>query len=311
MKQEKTGTVFALIQAALWGLFPIITNLGTQKIPPIFFAAISSLLGGLTIFIILAFQNKLAELKKKNGYKYIALIIFLDIVIPFTLFFSGTKMTSALNASVLLLAEIIFTLIFTPFIGEKNNVKKLLGASFIFCGAFLILYKGNASFNGGDLLIIVSTMTYPLANYYSKKALNIFSAQAIIFFSFFFGGIFLFLISMLSEPPIEWKEVGGNHIRLLFLNGVLLLGIGKILWFESFKRLDVSKAIILGFTFPLFTILILTMFFHQPLSFLQSIGIAIMAVGIFFNIWRESVPKELTKYALLKETIQKHRTKDV
>jgi len=49
----------------------------------------------------------------------------------------------------LLLAEIVFTMIFTPFIGEKNTALKMLGAGGVFVGALFIMYQGSFSFNMG------------------------------------------------------------------------------------------------------------------------------------------------------------------
>ncbi|HXW68825.1 MAG TPA: DMT family transporter, partial [Dissulfurispiraceae bacterium] len=84
---------------------------------------------------------------------------------------------------------------------------------------------------------------------------------------------------------------------LLFFTGLVLLGIGKIMWYEALGRLDISKAISLSMTFPLFSLILLIGIFKETVSSYQWIGIVIMMLGVFFSIKRPSVDPGLTKYA--------------
>ena len=78
----------------------------------------------------------------------------------------------------------------------------------------------------------------------------------------------------------------------------MLLGIQNIAWYEGLKRLDISKAVSLTMTFPLFSLLVLIAVFKEVPSITQWIGIAIMAIGVYFSIKRSSVDPALTKYAI-------------
>src|SRR5208337_1697760 len=215
----------------------------------------------------------------------------------YTLFFIGAGKTSGINASLLLLSEIIFTLLFTPFIGEKTTIEKLIGAFGVFCGAALILFHGSFQVNTGDVLVILSTATYPVGNYYSKKALNQVSPSVILLVRFFLGGLFLLLLAMFVETPSHMFAVIVTNWPLLSLTGFVLLGAGKIVWYEALDRLDISKTISLGMTFPLFSLIILTGFYEETITRQQAIGIAVMMVGVFFSARRPSVDPATTKYS--------------
>lgn len=117
------------------------------------------------------FSRQVQRVEEKNAYYSLILIAFCIVIIPYSLFFIGSSKTSGINSSILLLTEIIFTLIFTPFVGEKTTAFKIVGALGVLIGAALILYNGFFRLNIGDFLIIASTITYPLGNYYSKKHL--------------------------------------------------------------------------------------------------------------------------------------------
>lgn len=296
-KQENKGVVFILLSAAMWGIFPVVINHGTQAVPPVTFAAATTLLAAFGSFVYAALTNKLHELKKKKAYVPLFMVTVCIIVIPYILFFVGASKTSGINSSLLLLSEIIFTLIFTPFIGEKTTIEKLIGAIAVFIGAAFILYNGKFQLNIGDLLIIISTVTYPVGNFYTKKALNFISPAIILFVRSLLGGLFILIFALLTEPQSNmFAVISANWILILF-TGLVLFVISKIIWYEGLKYLDVSKATALGMTFPLFSLIFLIAIFKEIPSVFQSVGIVIMAIGVYLSIKRRSVNPALTKYA--------------
>ncbi len=297
IKQENKGVTLALISAALWGVFPVTVNRGAHSIPPLTFAAVSTLLAAAGSFSYALLKGKLHELGKKEAYASLLMITLCIVIIPYVLFFIGSSKTSGINSSLLLLSEIIFTMMFTPLIGEKTTAEKLVGASGVFVGAALILYNGNFQLNTGDALIIASTATYPIGNFYAKKALNHVSPPIILFVRFFLGGLLMLPVAMLSETRLHPVNVIFANWPTLLLTGLILLGVGKILWYEALGRLDISKAISLSMTFPLFSLILLVGVFKEPVSRYQWIGIAVMMLGTFFSVRRSSVDPKLTRYA--------------
>jgi len=296
-QQEKIGVIFALTGAAMWGIFPVLVNQGTKSIPPIMFAAITTLFAACGSFIYVALKGKLHELKNIKSYSSLIMITLCIVIIPYILLFVGSSKTSGINSSLLLLSEIIFTLLFTPLIGEKTTIEKLIGAAGVFIGAVLILYNGNFNLNTGDILIIFSTATFPIGNFYAKKALNDVFPAIILLVRFFLGGFFIFSIALLTESQSNITTIMSQHWGLILFTGLVLLGIGKIIWYEGLKRLDISKAISLSMTSPLFGLIVLIAFFKEIPSTFQWIGIIIMAIGVYFSIKRTSTDPALTKYA--------------
>ncbi len=296
-KQEIKGVILALLSAALWGIFPVIVNRGSRNIPPLTFAAISTLLAAAGSLIYMALKGKLHELKKKEAYASLLMITLCIVIIPYVLLFTGSSKTSGINTSLLLLSEIIFTLLFTPLIGEKTTIAKLIGAAGVFVGALLILYNGTFQLNIGDIMVIASTATYPIGNFYAKKALYHVSSSTILFVRFFLGGLFMLPLALLAETRSSLSNIISIDWPVLLFTGLILLGVGKIIWYEALGRLDISKAISLSMTFPLFSMILLIGIFKEAVSHYQWIGAALMMVGVFFSIRRSSVDPTLTKYA--------------
>ena len=288
--------MLVLLSAVLWGIFPVMVNRGSHRIPPLAFAAISTLLASAGAFAYIAISRKLGELKKKEAYASLLMITLCIVIIPYILFFIGSSKTSGINTSLLLLSEIIFTLIFTHFIGEKTTIEKLIGASGVFLGSALILYHGKFSLNIGDTLVIASTATYPIGNFYAKKALYQVSPATILFVRFSVGGLFILLLSMIFEKTSNMSDIILASWPTLLFTGLILLGVGKIIWYEGLALLDISKAISLGMTFPLFSLILLIGIFKEEISRYQWIGITAMMAGVYFSIRRASVDPGSTKY---------------
>lgn len=295
-KQELIGTIFILLAAITWGAYPVVANEAVKIIPPLFFVGWSIFIASLFLLIYLAQQNKLNELKNKKVYFNLLMVTVCVVVIPQILFFIGVTKTSAVNASVLLLSELIFVLIFTPFIGEKNTLYKYLGAFGILIGSFFIMYKGGLNLNAGDILIFFSTITYPVGNFFAKKSLNEVSPATVLFVRFLLGGIFIILFSFYFEKSFQFLNPLVDHWKIFLLNGLVIFALSKMFFYEAMKRLDISKCVSLGLTFPLFSVLILVMM-GQTIGGRQLVGMAIIAVGVYFSIKRQSVDPKLTKYA--------------
>jgi drug/metabolite transporter (DMT)-like permease len=293
-RQERYGVALALMGAALYGIFPVVVNRGSRHLAPLTFAAVSTLLAAGGSFVYTALQGRLGELKKKEAYSSLLMVTLCIVIIPYVLFFIGSSTTSGINTSFLLLSEAVFTLLFTPLIGEKTTSQKLAGAVGVLIGAGLILYNGEFRLNTGDVMIIASTITYPVGNFYAKKALFRVSPSTILLVRFSIGGLVILLLALLTES-FSVDRVAHEWPLLLF-NGLVLLGVGKIIFYEALGRLDISKVISLSMTFPLFSLVLLIGLFRESISHYQWIGIAVIMIGVLFSVRRPSTDPKLTRY---------------
>ena len=145
--RESTGVALALLSAALWGLYPVAVHSGSANIPPLTFAASITIIAALGALAYALATGRAGELLRVRAYPALLMITLCIVIIPNSLFFIGARQTSGVNASFLLLSEIIFTVLFTPFIGEKTTRDKLLGAGGVFFGAlFLFLPRLSCLF---------------------------------------------------------------------------------------------------------------------------------------------------------------------
>ncbi len=297
MNKEKVGVLFTIVSAMLWGVFPILVNAWSAHITPLFFAAILSLFTALGTALWMIIRKKTSELRIKKAYFPLFMVSICIVFIPSVLFFIGTSKTSGINSSVLMLSEIIFTLIFTPFFGEKNTTEKYIGALGIMIGGALVLYKGEPIlFNTGDILILLSTITFPIGNFYSKRALYSVSPSVVITVRYALGGILLLITALCVEPSFQLVQNFTSYVGFFFVMGFVLLSACKITFYEGMKRLDISKVISLEMTYPLFSLLVLYFAYNTPIMAHQLFGIGIMIFGGYYAVKRKSEQHDNLKY---------------
>lgn len=297
--KEHIGVLFALASAMLWGIFPIITNIYVHIAPPLFLAGITSILAAIVSAFVMKARKKTHELLIRKAHKPMLWVSIFIVIIPTILFFIGTQHTSGINSSVLMLSEIIFTLVFTPLFGERNSSYKVIGSlTIVGGGALLLVQSGTFSLNFGDILIILSTLTYPLGNFFSKRALYVVSPSVILTVRYAIGGVFITSLSLATETISAAQLIHTETILIMLTIGCVLLPLSKITFYEGLKRLDISKVIALEMTFPFFSIIFLTLAYGMALEWKHAAGIILISIGSYITIKRKSENHDSLKYKI-------------
>jgi drug/metabolite transporter (DMT)-like permease len=289
-RQERIGEMFILSQVALYGLFPVVINYSVKLIPPILYAGISSLVASAFLFIFVVYKKNLKQLFNKKALPYMLGVTLFIIIIPSIFIFTGTKMTSGVNTTILFQVEVLFTFIICGmFCNEKITVQKMLGALVIVIGTILVVYNGTFVLNWGDLLIIIGVFFYPFGNIAAKKALRIVPPTVILFIRSFLGGLALVLFSLAFEKSFN-QIVPSFHDYFLYIaiNGIVIMFISKVLWYEGLRRIDITKAIPIDMSFPAFSLLFLFIFVQEIPNGYQFIGLIFTMLGVGFITLRRS-----------------------
>ncbi|MFH1012302.1 MAG: DMT family transporter [Candidatus Peregrinibacteria bacterium] len=282
---ERLGEIYVFVSGLLFAGFPVLINYTSDKIPPTFFAAITDLIAGAILVVIMAARGQLKELAVRKAWPYLLMVAIFIIVIPRSLFYNGTRFTSAINTSILLEVEILFAMLYTTLIGEKMTRWKLLGGLAVFLGTILTLYNGHFVLNKGDLMIVAGTAFLPIGNIYAKKALKLVSPSAVILFRSLVGGLALLALSTWFDAGTDY---GMGHLAIvrtflwiILLNSVLITIIQKLAWYGGLKRLEVGKATIIVMSYPAFSMILASIFLREIPTLYQFGGLLIIFAGLF------------------------------
>lgn len=278
--EERKGDMAILAGGLLWGLFPVITVLSYHSLKPLTALAYSTLLAAFFFAVILTLRGKWHELKRTDAWADIALTTLFIGVLYYVLVFFGLKYTSPGNAGLIGLLEIFFSyLLFNMWRKEFYSLSHVIGSLFMVAGAGVLLFPDAQGLNKGDVLIILSTIAAPFGNVFQQRARKKISSETIMFARSFLTTILIFfLVGFVGEraSAIDVRQ----SLWFLILNGVVLLGLTKVLWIEGIHRISVTKANALSSVSPLFTLLFAYLMLRQVPTVWQLSAIVPLAVGL-------------------------------
>jgi len=284
-KKEKEGVLFVLMTVFIAGALPIIIKYGIGFLNPLFFASSSSFVAGAFLFTLAVIQGNWKILFFKNYMPKLLLIGFFGITLSNLFFFYGTSLTSAINASILLVIEPVYSIfIGYLFLNEKITFKQNIYTFIIILGTITVLYKERLIFNYGDLMIMCTPLCWQIAHFFSKKLMSDhheITPRLIATARTLFGGVFLVLLSYINGlnqfdafklPYVLW---------IVILQGIIGFAVQYSFWYEAIKRLNLSKATSIISIYPAFSILLAWIILKELPTFQQIGGFIVIVIGIF------------------------------
>jgi drug/metabolite transporter (DMT)-like permease len=280
LSPQKQGVLFLSGESLLWSLFPIVTAVTVQTVPPVWAAGLATLVAAVFFAVTLTLQGRWKEIHA-DAWGYLVLAVLFIGVGYMGLLFIGLRYTSAGNVSLLALMEIFFAFLILSVIlrWEPIRPRNVIGAVLMCAGAAVILDPRGLSFNIGDLLILIAVMLPPLGNHYQKLARRHVSSSFILFFRSLGSAVVLIVLGLAFEP-LPSLEGFQASLPLILVNGLLLLGLSKIFWIEALHRLDVTQAVLIVPVRPALTLLFAWMLLGDAPTTPQLVALVPLAMGV-------------------------------
>lgn len=143
----------------------------------------------------------------------------------------------------------------------------------------VILLPNVHSINKGDMLVVLAVLIAPLGNFFQRRARTRVSSETIMFTRSIVSTVFLFGLIYITQGTLHLEKVSSS-LLFLVINGVLLLGVSKILWIEGIHRINVTKANALNSLGPLLTLLFAWFLLGEHPQLLQIAAFIPMFFGI-------------------------------
>ncbi len=265
--RERQGDIITLFGALIWSLFPVITVLSYSGASPLVSLGWSVIFSFIFFAIVVALRGRWAELVNKKALPDIIRTTLLNGILYYILYFSALKFTSAGNASIIALTEVLFGfLLFNVWRKEYFSPRHIMGALLMVLGAVIVLLPNFTEFHPGDLLILAASAVGPFGNLFQKRARTKVSSETMMFVRSAIAGPAVLLLALIFGHGAS-IVLPPHALFVIALNGLFVLGLSKILWIEGIHRISITKANALSSIAPLFTLLFAWLFLHQaPLA---------------------------------------------
>ena len=264
---EKFQNVFvvwliATVCCFLWGsAFPIIKigyNLfnidSSDTASIILFAGIRFILAGVLTIIIFSFANKKIVKPKKTSLGKVCVLAMFQTILQYLFFYIGLAHTTGVKSSIIDGTSTFFAILISVFIfkQEKFTFAKILGSLFGFSGVVLAGLSGNRggfSFQIGDVLLLISALSYACSSVFMKRYSNDDNPAVLSGYQFVLGGAVMTVVGLLMGGKVSTNETKGVLV-LLYLG--FISAIAYSLWGVLLKYNDVSRVTVCGSMTPIF-----------------------------------------------------------
>lgn len=279
----------------LWGISWSIYKMSLAYTPPILFAGLRSLIGGLLLALFLVPKWKKLNWRK-NWPKYC-----ISAVLN-TLFFYGIQtiglgyLPGGLFSVLVYFQPILIGLFAWLWLGEGMTLLKLAGLLIGFIGIVAVSADG---FTGqvsivGIVLGLLTALTWALGVIYVKKESATVDSLWMVAMQSLLGGAALTLLGTGLE---SWSDIVWNAPYLIGVGYGAIFGvpIAFVIYFGLVNSGEASKVAAFTFLVPLLAVITGTIFMDEPVTLTLLAGLVLIVVSIILVNYQAKSKKGVRK----------------
>lgn len=281
------STAALLLLVFIWGGSWPIYKLALSYTPPLLFAGLRALFGGLILaaVILLTIRSKINW--RENWSKY-CISAFFNTILFFGLQTIGLIYLPGGLFSVLVYFQPVLLGLFAWFwLGEYMSPIKIVGLIIGFVGIILVSIDGLTVHISviGVTLGLLTALSWAFGVIYVKKVSGEVDAFWMVAIQFIIGGVVLLSTGSIIESwsAIEWNRI--FWVGLLF-GATFGIPLAYVIYYKLINAGEASKVGSFTFLVPIIAVFIGTVFLGEPVTYALIIGLLLVGMSIFFVNYR-------------------------
>lgn len=282
-KRRFVVLAFALL-VLFWGSAFAVVKVGLGYSPPLLFAGLRTLIGGLAM-ILAAFLWGGSPNLRRDWPVFVLLALFnVALFIGFQTY-AIVYLPSGSAAVLVYLQPILVGLLAWPILGETLTVAKITGLLLGFLGIVAVSAGSLSGASGalsplGVTLGAVSALCWALGTVFFKKYEARVSTLWAVAVPFVAGGVVLTAFGLSVE---EWGDITWNapFVASIMYSGLVGISLAWVIWFALVRAGEASRVASYIFAVPLTAVLIGVLFLDEPLGYTLLIGATFVVSGIY------------------------------
>ncbi|WP_228845367.1 DMT family transporter [Phototrophicus methaneseepsis] len=274
-----------LLVMFLWALcFPLIAT-GLSSSPPLYFAALRSLVAGIGLLVpAVALRHPLPRLPR-------LWLGILGVGLSYTsagfagMFLAGGVVSPGLASVLANMQPLIAAILAFFLLGERLKRNSLIGLLMGFFGIVLTALPGfgaqelGAGFSGMGF-IVLGALGVAVGNILLKRIAGQVDSLMATGWQFILGSLPLLALAQWFEAPssVNWNWSFAMSLLVLGLGGTAL---PLLLWFWLLRGAELTRLNTFSFLTPIFALVISAIFFAERLQWIQVAGIALSLYGMW------------------------------
>ena len=290
------GYVAAIISAILFGVSSTLNKLALENVNPTVVAGSIYFVAGVFLFAfhLTPLCNKLlakldtSETERKitnKDYRTLAFVILCGSIIAPLLLLNGLNQTTAINSSLLLNAEALFTVVIAyVFLNERCAKKEYIGIVMLLVG--VIFVTTNGAFQSltltenliGNLLIIGACFFWGIDNNLSKHLSKKRDIVLVTGLKCFIGGSALLALSFLLGFSFS---IPLSAVPYILFVGAFSIAFSILFFLFALRKIGSMRTGVIFSTSSLFGAVLAFAVLSEPFTIIQLAAGFVMVLGIY------------------------------
>lgn len=276
----------------LWGISWPIYKVALEFTPPLLFAGLRTLLGGLLLGAILV--PRWNRIRWKENWRVYAISGIFNVVLFYGLQTVGLMYVPSGLFSVLVYLQPVLVGIFAwMWLGEAMSRLKVIGLIIGFLGVAAVSVGG---FSGhvavaGVIIAIITAVSWALGTVYVKKVNQRVDSLWLVAFQCTLGGIVLTGAGTVTE---SWSDIVWNvpYVSGLIFGTVLGISLSWLLYFTLVNSGDASKVASYTFLVPVISVFVSSLVLREAITAFLLIGLILIGLSIYLVNRRARVVRQ-------------------
>jgi drug/metabolite transporter (DMT)-like permease len=282
---KRRFVVLAFVLLVLfWGSSFAVVKVGLEYSPPILFAGLRCLIGGLSMVLAALLWGGSPNLRR-DWQVFLLLALFNVVLFIGLQTYAIVYLPSGSAAVLVYLQPILVGLLAWPILGETLTAAKVVGLLLGFSGivavsAGSISGAADALSPSGVILGAASALCWALGTVFFKRYEARVSTLWAVALPFLAGGVVLTAFGLFVE---SWGEIVWNGVLVasMLYSGLVGISLAWVIWFALVRAGEASRVASYIFTVPLTAVLIGVVFLDEPLGYTLLVGAAFVVGGIY------------------------------
>jgi drug/metabolite transporter (DMT)-like permease len=276
--------IFIILTVIFWGYSFISTKIVLKDIPPVSIAFFRQIIASAVLLIWLLSSKASLKISLKHLW-LIALSGFFGIVLYFVFENTALSYTTASNASMIVAAVPVFTLITEMlFFKLKLNLKIIICILLSITGVYLVItVNGKLDFSSdtffGNILMIGAMVAWVVYTIINKSLSDKYSS--IIITAYQSMTSILLFIPFVAHEVHSWHKISISvFLNLLYL-GVFCSALAYFLYIYATKRLGATVSSAFLNLIPVVSVVCGYLILDERLYLIQIVGMILIIISLF------------------------------
>ncbi len=288
MNKERHKKLFALISIMLtvifWGYSFVSTKILLQDLPPISIAFFRQIIAAGALLIVLLYKKLFVKMALKDVLLVFASAFF-GIVLYFLFENIGLKYTTASNASIIVAAVPIFTLITESLFYKYKITARVISCVIVsITGVFLVIFEKGLDFSSGytkgNILMIGAMVTWVIYTIICKSLSG--KYNGIVITAYQMAAASLLFIPFIIPEISQWKGLSAYSLANLLYLSLLCSALAYYLYNVAVKGLGATVSSMFLNLIPVVSILGGVLVLKETVSFVQIGGMLLIMLSLIF-----------------------------